>query len=560
MINFAQAISIWGFVLILGGVGAIGAPPETTPNMSPTWQAFLKAREADRPPFLPDYSYAGYALADGPGVAEDHAVYDVTQFGAVPDDEQSDRVAVKAAISAAEENGGGVVRFPKGRFLLGEIEGQNSGIVIESDNIVLRGAGSGPGGTELYMRHNQVPKDPSKKWSTPKLITFTLSSEKNHRPVLAKIVGSTQRETFSIEVDDISRLNVGDYVILNMQNPEATPDLLAGLNPWDIWTVAIEKGTQVAGEKHRVVKIEGRRVTFAEPIHIDINPAHGWNVTACPLGRGWGVEDITFRGEAPTPFVHHKDPAHDSGWSILGFNRGLKPYVRRCRFISVSHAVSFGACYGATAINCSIEGRQGHGSISSDYFSYGTLMAFCLDVAEGGAFHGYGANHGSVGTVIYRCKNSDRGLDWHASGPYATLVDATSGGLIGNGGHYAQLPNHLQFLTLWNFKQTAGTTFDRLDWWQPRKGNENYSMAKIVRPMIVGFHGQPSTFLESSCDLIESHGKPVQPESLYEAQLELRLGSLPDWIGEGQRQYDYFLKHGYFDSQTFESVRAGANR
>jgi len=533
---------------------------DTDQRTSPTWQNFLQERQTGQPTSLPDYSYAGYALSGGPAEADGLPVFDVTRYGAKPDDEVSDREAVEAAIEAAEENGGGIVYFPAGRFLMSEQAGLTTGIVIESDRIILRGAGSGPGGTELYMKHPQVPEDPGKLWSTPKLISFKISSQKNQRPKLASITSPSPRESFEIEVDNASRIKAGDYVILTMQNPAATPGLLAGLTPWDIWTVARDKGIKVTGEKHRVVKVAGRRVTFAEPIHTDIDPEHGWAVTACPLGMGWGVEDITFRGEAPAPFVHHKNAEHDSGWSILAFGRGLAPYVRRCRFISTSHAVSFNACYGATAINCAIEGRQGHGSISSGGGAYGTLMAFCVDHSEGGAFHGYGANAGSVGTVIYRSKNSDRGLDWHASGPYATLADATSGGLIGNGGHYKNLPNHLQHLTLWNFKQTAGQVYDQLDWWKPRQDKENYSMAKIVKPLIVGFHGLPTTFLESSCGLVESHGRPVKPESLFEAQLELRLGDLPGWITEGQRQHDHFLIHGYFDPSPTEHTRPGANR
>ena len=36
---------------------------------------------------------------------------------------------------------------------------------------------------------------------------------------------------------------------------------------------------------------------------------------------------------------------------------------------------------------------------------------------------------GALGTVITRSKVSDHGMDWHASGPFATLIDAASGGL-----------------------------------------------------------------------------------------------------------------------------------
>lgn len=516
------------------------------PGGSQAWQTFLREKQTGGPTTLPDYSYAGYGLAGSEPEQADLPIFNVTDYGAKPDDNQSDRRAVEAAIADASKNGGGIILFPPGRFLMNEQDGRTAGIEINADHIILRGAGSGPGGTELYMRHHLDPTNPSKMWSTPKLFTFHLPPEKNVRPTLAKVIGKSPRETFAIEVDDTSQIKVGDYVILHSQDPDALPGLLAGLEPWDIWASTIKNGIRISGEKHRVERIEGNRLIFAEPIHIDIDPRYGWTVAASPFGVGWGVEDITFRGEAPAPFVHHKDAVYDSGWGFLEFVRGEYPYVRRCRFTNSSISVTFSACYGATAINCAIEGNRGHDAIISGYYSYGTLIAFCLDDSDGGTFHGYAANQGAVGTVIYRCKSSDRGLDWHASGPYATLIDASHGGLIGCGGSHLLLPNHLQYLTLWNYEQTAGEVYKNLNWWEPRVGKERYGMAKVVKPTIVGFHGLPTTFLESSCQLVESYGTPVQPESLFEAQLKLRLGRIPAWIDEGKHLYDRYQSTGHF--------------
>ncbi|MEI8087514.1 MAG: DUF4955 domain-containing protein, partial [Paludibacter sp.] len=53
---------------------------------------------------------------------------------------------------------------------------------------------------------------------------------------------------------------------------------------------------------------------------------------------------------------------------------------------------------------------------------------------------------------------------------------------------------------------------------------------KIVKPNIIGMYGDSISFVKEHLGLYESHGKPVAPESLYEAQLELRLGKLPNWI------------------------------
>lgn len=53
---------------------------------------------------------------------------------------------------------------------------------------------------------------------------------------------------------------------------------------------------------------------------------------------------------------------------------------------------------------------------------------------------------------------------------------------------------------------------------------------KILPPVIVGFHGDPVKFVQEQVKLDESNGVPVEPQSLYEAQLERRLGSVPAWL------------------------------
>ncbi|WP_144009573.1 hypothetical protein [Pedobacter nyackensis] len=62
---------------------------------------------------LPDFSYAGYHCGEKAiFVPEGYKIFNVVDFGAKPDDELSD------AITAANNNGSGIVFFPKGRFLV----------------------------------------------------------------------------------------------------------------------------------------------------------------------------------------------------------------------------------------------------------------------------------------------------------------------------------------------------------------------------------------------------------------------------------------------------------
>lgn len=56
------------------------------------------------------------------------------------------------------------------------------------------------------------------------------------------------------------------------------------------------------------------------------------------------------------------------------------------------------------------------------------------------------------------------------------------------------------------------------------------AILEILPPIIVGFHGEPVKFVQEQVKLDESNGIPVEPQSLYEAQLAHRLGSVPAWL------------------------------
>ena len=55
---------------------------------------------------------------------------------------------------------------------------------------------------------------------------------------------------------------------------------------------------------------------------------------------------------------------------------------------------------------------------------------------------------------------------------------------------------------------------------------------RIITNVVVGTYGQAVTFSKEKGQLTyeESTGSKVYPESLYEAQLKRRLGTLPAWI------------------------------
>ena len=123
----------------------------------------------------------------------------------------------------------------------------------------------------------------------------------------------------------------------------------------------------------------------------------------------------------------------------------------------------------------------------------------------------------------------------HATQPRATLFDNCSGGLVRYhaGGAEDEAPNHLSDLTIWNLNVTGTIDEQKRDfstnftWW-----NNTDKWWKIYPPIVVGTHGQAVTFSQEENQLAyeESTGTRVTPESIYEAQLEKRLGAVPAWL------------------------------
>jgi hypothetical protein len=125
-------------------------------------------------------------------------------------------------------------------------------------------------------------------------------------------------------------------------------------------------------------------------------------------------------------------------------------------------------------------------------------------------------------------------IDSHGNGPYATLIDRVDGGtMTRSGGPAPSFPNHLRWMVFWNFFYDSEDE-QPINFWNYEKGKE----AKFVKPLFVGLHGKPVTLKEDSVEANECPGAKVNPESLYEAQLALRLGKLPDWVESAQKEWE----------------------
>ena len=358
-------------------------------------------------------------------------------------------------------------------------------------------------------------------------------------------------------------LKTGDWVCLYMKNSDPAV-LAAELYPhqeseYGPWEIVSTDGVTVK-DLHQIKSIDGNRLTFCEPIMHGVNTVlddEGWKILEYKHYENVGIEDLTFAGNAKPDFCHHESWEDDGAYKPLSIQRVTDSWIRRVDFESVSEACSVIESANVSVYDVVIKGNRGHAAIRSQASSR-VFIGAVRDIAEGyrmdvsgdnlpvssgtkeitGQYHATGVSKESMGAVLWR--NSwgvDGCFESHATQPRATLIDCCSGGWMRfrQGGDEKELPNHLNDLTIWNFNATdisqmsgdSGLPEGKFIWW-----DENNKWWKNLPVIMAGFHGAPVSFDDSPEQMkcMVSNGTPVSPESLYEAQLQNRLGYVPGWL------------------------------
>jgi hypothetical protein len=482
-------------------------------SVTPLWQDFVAAKRSGKTPVLPDFSYAGYHFSEAPLPDQrGRKQFAVTDYGARPDDDVFDDEAIQKAIDAAEANpGGGVVFFAPGRFLIAPDTNNKKQIRISQSGVVLKGSGTGAGGTEIHQEQMRI---------NGRQILFRLADKP--APTLATLTKDAGRETFTVEVRDAGRLREGQDVVLRHRSEAFTRLYFAPLDLKPEWTRLFgEKGGMQIFEIHTIQKIEGNRVTFRNPLHLDVRlvPGTDWELVAYNSIEEVGIEDIRFTSNwknYPEEFVHHKNEIHDYAYEAVGMEFVKNSWVRDCLFEDWNEGIFIRSGYGVTVLNTHFRGKKGHASVHART-GYGVLVKQCS--FNGAQHHGAGTGYSAVGTVITQCSlGSDQNFDIHSGQPYATLYDNIEGGVFYNlGGPEPGHPHHGKDLVLWNFQHRSAKEQHYNFWDMARR--RNYT---IAAPLLVGFRSDRTVTFENA-GLVAEQGKEVLPRSLFEAQLALRL-------------------------------------
>ncbi|GAL68017.1 hypothetical protein [Jejuia pallidilutea] len=314
--------------------------------------------------YLPDFSFAGYHNGEKVIPELVGTVVYASDYGVIANDGLDDSIALKKAIQEASKTKGTVtLQLPKGRLILSDI------LYLEQSNFILRGAGAGANGTEIYcprplmytedpevlqeLREYLVKFDKRQReeennidlpfsqyaWSGGFIWTKVpdvrvksyLPKYENPYDVLAK-VPSGKRGELNFKVSDVTKLNVGDVVELQMFNKDGEnaqiiddlykkQDLKIGSHHWNFTDLPLVKQQVV------ITKISGNKVFISSPLIIDIEPSYQAQLVVWKHLEEVGIEHLSISFPKSPRIAHHVEQGYNAIYLTRVFNSWVKNVV-----------------------------------------------------------------------------------------------------------------------------------------------------------------------------------------------------------------------------------------
>lgn len=499
--------------------------PAASQTVAPSWIDFVDGRAEGRETLLPDYSFAGYHFSEKP--IPDTASWTqlhVTDFGAIPDDNLLDSAGLQAALDAAHLVEGPVVlNFPAGRLMLGTGEMKDHIFEINRSHIVLKGAGDHESGTELYF-HEYRGKD-LKEGFRFTVRPLDYNRKDKDKTILAESNAEIPHGAFSITVKDASKLSAGQDVTLYHQSIEAVEKVADGLAFNPLWNMG-KTGIRIY-EEHTITAIQGNTVTFKNPVQLHI-PAGAGTTQIWPYNpiEEVGFENIRFSSgwaHYPQEFKHHINWEVDYAYRGIHLQAVKNSWIRNCTLADWNVGLVIDDALAVTVEDLIFAGKAGH---TSGYprDSYGVL--FNRVVNEANNWHGIGFRWTTTACVfVDSVMTEDQSVDCHGYHPYTNLIDNVKGGRFShNGGNQGSYPNGGPHMTFWNFEHNASAVQTVYDFWSP----EERKIHNYVKPSFVGLRSPGEEIIFEDVEkgevaLDELRGQVAYPQSLFHAQLQLRL-------------------------------------
>ena len=511
--------------------------------------------------YLPDYSYAGYHYGELNLPQKSEHIINATDYGVIANDILDDSKALLKAIKATSSLTGDVVlQLPAGRLILSEV------LYLERSNFVLRGAGSGKEGTEIFCpRPMMYLKDPeSLKELREYLVTFDKRQREkennldlpfsqyawsggfiwtqvpNERVksymekydsklnVFAKVLtGKRGEKTFTIS--EANGLKVGDVVELQLFNKEGEGGELIknlyngakvrpGSHHWKFPTLPIVR------QQVEIVKIAKNTVTIKTPLLLEIKTNYQAQLVEWKHLSEVGIEHLSFTFPNTPRVAHHVE----QGYNAIFLTRIYNSWVQDVTIHNAESGILTEEIANVTIQDIVTDGDNiAHYTVAMG--GVHNVLVKNLKIYNN-AVHPLSFNTFSSKDVYQNCEIFiNPYLDQHAGANHQNLFDGikvhltpkadNSYPLFLAGGADYWRPSHGAFTTFWNTNIEVSGKFDAS---KPilLNGMNDGPFARII-----GVYGNHDLRIDYGPDTyIEFLNKStVETPSLYDYQLKKRI-------------------------------------
>jgi hypothetical protein len=502
---------------------------------------------------LDDFSYVGYGLGEQPlGGDPCRRVIVIKGSGDIS-------AELQAAIDEAGKSpAGAIVAIPKGEYKM------SSAVSIPWDNVSIIGAGSGQ--TRILVPANYDSHEASNMAEA----VFTFGRKLNtsnrvwtdHGAVVARVIGAVDRGALSVVTKDASGVVDGSWVVVQQLFSQALVD--ANSQDPDKWLANSTADHSIFSFSYlrRVVKVAGNTVFLDAPIPRQLDPADNpivvRAVDAGAMHENSGIAGLSIG------FENNIDPRtgrpHGTAVYFEGVHDGWVYDVHVANFPRNGLYADFSARI--TFLDCEVSGAQDKGGNGYGYgFLEGASQNLLYRNCRGeNTRHNFISSRSLTSMIVYnRCisGHADDPDDTHYAFEQAILwdkhtqVNGNSLTAFNRGDESTGAYETLASGVIWNF------TGDGVAGSQPHGGAIYVKPSPDGDALVIGVNGQhlvydnskgntvspfvPGNLMPASAGLQVGTGvgalgnvlyeglyqAGLDPESLYEAQLENRTGKPP---------------------------------
>ena len=360
---------------------------------------------------LPDYSYAGYAYGEEAIPQISMHEFNIEDFGAVANDTIEDTKAINLTIEAAGKNGGGIVKFPRGVFIVNSDTTQTDIIRINYSNVILRGSGSKHNETIIHSLSPTTQKETDSPWLSPFVVHTGLNLHDTHSffhvdslASTATITANTQAGSKLIPVNSSTNLVSGDYIVISLQNTTKEGNLMHDLMQ-PIKFEEFQKNYTKAGINadrsfQWLVEIDSivdsKTICLKQPTRRKIDLQFLPKITKIKMLTNIGIEHFKFTSAWDGNYKHHQNRDMDYGWGAINLHRVANGWIKDIHIDNYTQTTHLVNSKNITIEDILITGNQGHYSPKMYHSSDNLVQNIQIDSKM---THGPGLEGCSFGNV-----------------------------------------------------------------------------------------------------------------------------------------------------------------